>query len=51
MNQYEVRPSGKGWAVDKYEFGSYTFYAKFSSKKSALAYINNKTNGGANGNA
>jgi len=43
MNQYEIRPSGKGWAVDKYEFGSYTFQAKFSSKKAAMAYIASKS--------
>lgn len=42
-SKFEIRKSIGGWSVDKLEHGQWMFMAKFSSKKSAAAYINTKT--------
>ena len=40
--KFEIRKSIGGWSVDKLEYGHWMFMAKFSTKKSAIKYINNK---------
>jgi len=41
--KYDIRKTTGGWAVDIYEYGSWSFVAKFSTKKQATNYVNQKT--------
>lgn len=41
---YEIRKSIGGWSLDKKVNGQWMFYAKFSSKKACIKYIENKQN-------
>jgi len=42
--KYEIRKSGYGYAIDKYEFGHWFFFSKFSTLADAKNYLANLVN-------
>jgi hypothetical protein len=39
---WDYHKSVGGWSVEKKEYGTWMFYAKFSSKRAAINYIKQK---------
>jgi len=42
--KYDIRKSGHGYAIDKFEFEHWSFFAKFSTLTDAKNYLANLLN-------